>query len=245
LPPADPGRIETVRETGSTNADLLARIVAGEHISEGNWHVADRQHAGRGRQGREWVDAPGNFMGSTAVRLAPSDPPAPSLSLVAALAVYEAVQPHLAQPQNLQLKWPNDVLLAHAKIAGILLERASNFVVIGVGVNLAAAPVLTDRAAAHLAAVGPAPGRDSFARDLAAAFERELDRWRHFGLEPIIARWLAAAHPPGSPLSVHGADGARLSGSFDGLAPDGALRLRLADGTTRVIHAGDVALERN
>jgi len=184
-------------------------------------------------------------MGSTAVQLEPSDPPAPTLSLVAALAVYEAVQSRLAQPQSVQLKWPNDVLLGHAKIAGILLERTANCAVIGIGVNLGSAPMLPDRAAAHLASVGPAPERDSFARDLAVTFERELDRWRHFGLEPIIARWLAAAHPLGSPLSVHSPEGGRVGGSFGGLAPDGALQLRLADGSLRVIHAGDVALERN
>ena len=184
-------------------------------------------------------------MGSTIVRLAEQDPPPPSLSLVVGLAVYEAVLARLAAPHGLQLKWPNDLLLGGAKIAGILMERSGNEAVVGIGVNLAAAPVLPDRAASSLAAIGPAPDRDSFARDLAVALERELARWRQFGLEPIIARWLAAAHPQGSPLSVHGPDGARLGGTFDGLAPDGALRLRLADGSSRVIHAGDVVLERN
>jgi BirA family biotin operon repressor/biotin-[acetyl-CoA-carboxylase] ligase len=245
LPHPDLSRIETVRETGSTNADLLERIEAGEHLPEGTWLVADRQRAGRGRQGREWLDAAGNFMGSTAVRLVPQDPPIPTLSLVAGLAVYEAVLPRLPEPQRLRLKWPNDLLLGRAKIAGILLERTGNSAVIGIGVNLAAAPRLPDRAAAHLASVGPAPERDSFARELAASFDRELARWRHYGLEPIIARWLAAAHFLGSPLTVHSPDGARVSGAFDGLQPDGALRLRLADGSSRVIHAGDVALERS
>lgn len=238
-------RIETVRETGSTNADLLTRIAAGEHLAEGRWLVADRQHAGRGRQGRSWLDAPGNFMGSTIIHLPRHDPGPSGLSLVAALAVYEAVLPRLSDPRRLQLKWPNDLLLGADKVAGILLERAGNSAVLGVGVNLAAAPALADRRAGHLATLGPAPDRDAFARDLAARFDQELARWRQFGMEPVIARWLAAAHPSGAPLSVHGADGSRLSGTFDGLAADGALRLRLADGTTRVIHAGDVALERS
>jgi len=238
-------RIETVRETGSTNADLLARAEKGEHLPEGAWLVADRQRAGRGRQGREWIDGPGNFMGSTVVRLLPTDPPAPSLSLIAALAVYEAVLTRLAEPQPVQLKWPNDVQLGRAKIAGILLERLGDCAVVGIGVNLAGAPLLPDRTVAHLAAAGPAPERDSFARELAGAFDRELARWRQSGLEGIIDRWLAAAHPRGSALSVHAPDGTTISGFFDGLEPHGALRLRLADGSVRVIHAGDVALERN
>jgi len=236
-------RIEIVPETGSTSADLLDRLARGAPVEEGAWLVANRQNAGRGRQGRGWLDGPGNFMGSTAVRLLPQDPAPASLSFVAALAVYEAVLGHLAAPLALSLKWPNDVLLDGAKLAGILLERAGDAAVVGIGVNLAWSPEMADRATGHLKTIGPAPDRDAFARGLAQSFDRELDRWRQFGLEPILARWLAAAHPAGSPLAVHGADGSRIAGTFDGLEPDGALRLRLADGTCRVIHAGDVTLE--
>jgi BirA family biotin operon repressor/biotin-[acetyl-CoA-carboxylase] ligase len=238
-------RIEIVRETGSTSADLLTRLADGEAVEEGHWLVADRQIAGRGRQGRSWLDGPGNFMGSTAVRLLPQDPAPASLSFVAALALYEALLGHVAVPRALQLKWPNDVLLGGAKLAGILLERAGDAAVIGIGVNLAWSPELAGRATGDLKTIGPAPDRDAFARDLVVSFDRELDRWRQFGLAPILARWLAAAHPVGSPLAVHGADGSRVAGTFDGIESDGALRLRLADGTVRVIHAGDVSLEGN
>jgi BirA family biotin operon repressor/biotin-[acetyl-CoA-carboxylase] ligase len=238
-----PIRIEIVPETGSTSADLLARLTGGEPAMEGHWLVADRQTAGRGRQGRSWLDAPGNFMGSTAVRLVTQDPAPATLSFVAALAAYEAVVGHVTAPGALQLKWPNDVLLAGAKIAGILLERAGYAAVIGIGVNLAAAPNLHDRKTRHLALTGPAPDRDAFAHELAASFDRELDRWRQFGLEPLFARWLAAAHPVDTVLTVHEPSGARLSGQFDGLEPDGALRLRLASGAKRVIHAADVTVE--
>jgi len=238
-------RIETVRETGSTNADLLKRLADGELISEGYWLVADRQTGGRGRQGRAWLDAPGNFMGSTVVRLTGHEPAASSLSFVAALATYEAVVSHLGSPQALQLKWPNDILLAGNKLCGILLERAGACAVVGIGVNLAAAPALPDRHAGHLAQAAPALDRDAFALELAASFDRELDRWREFGLEPLLSRWLAAAHPIGAALAVHGANGAAVRGTFAGLAPDGALQLRLADGSVRAIHAGDVSLEGN
>ena len=236
-------RFAIVPETGSTSADLLDRLSQGTPVEEGAWLVADRQSAGRGRQGRGWLDGPGNFMGSTAVRLLPQDPAPASLSFVAALAVYEAVLGRVATPLSVRLKWTNDVLLDGAKLAGILLERAGDAAVIGIGVNLAWSPALPDRATGHLKRIGPAPDRDAFARDLAQSFDRELDRWRQFGLTPILSRWLAAAHPLGSPLAVHGADGSRVSGTFDGLEADGALRLRLADGAARVIHAGDVTLE--
>jgi BirA family biotin operon repressor/biotin-[acetyl-CoA-carboxylase] ligase len=232
--------IQFVTETGSTNADLLTRLAAGEGLTEGTWLVADRQSAGRGRQGRRWLDAPGNFTGSTLVRLAKGDPPAASLSFVAALALYEAALARLPEPGRLRLKWPNDLELDRGKLAGILLEREGVHAVIGFGVNLAAAPAVPDRAVRSLAQHGPAPDRDAFAAALAHSFAKELTRWRTYGAEPILARWLAAAHPPGTPLAVHDAGGAPIHGTFAGLEPDGALRLSLADGTSRVIHAGDV-----
>ena len=235
-------RFETVAETGSTNADLLARLAAGEYVPEGAWLLADRQTAGRGRQGRRWLDAPGNFMGSTVVNLTPHDPPPASLSFVAALAVYESVLPQLSNPASLQLKWPNDVQLAGAKFCGVLLEREGDLAVVGIGVNLAGAPPVTDRATDSLASHGPAPARDAFAQSLARHFDLEVARWREFGLEPILGRWLAAAHPVGSALTVHDGQGAAMQGTFAGLERDGALRLRLADGSARVIHAGDVSL---
>jgi len=237
--------IQFVSECASTNADLAARLRAGEALREGDWLVADRQTHGKGRQGREWLDARGNFMGSTAIDLsgdlARGDGNTVGLSLLAGLAVYETVLSRLQQPSKLELKWPNDVLLAGAKLAGILLERHGTSVIVGIGVNLASAPRLADRKAVSLSDYGPAPDRDIFAADLAACFARELAMWRSSGSGQVLTRWEAAAHPRGTPLSVHGADAAVLSGTFEGLAADGALMLRLADGELRVIHAGDVS----
>lgn len=232
--------IRTVPETGSTNADLLATLRMGERVGEGDWLVADRQTAGRGRQGREWFDGAGNFMGSTVVNLAPGDPPPASFALAVGLAVYEAVLPLLPDPAPLRLKWPNDVTYAGAKLAGILLEREGVQLVVGIGVNLAAAPEIEGRATVALAALMPAPDRDLFAGVLAVSFATELERWRSYGLDPLARRWQAAAHPPGTPLTLAPPGELPLTGTFDGLTEDGALRLRLADGSLRVMHAGDV-----
>ena len=236
-------RRDIVPETGSTNADLLARLAAGEALSEGYWLIADRQSAGRGRQGRVWQDAPGNFMGSTLVQLRSQDPSAASLSFVAALAVYAAVSGQIATPASLSLKWPNDVLLARTKFCGILLERDGANAVIGIGVNLAAAPAVTGRTVLALGERGLRPDRDLFAADLAARFAIELARWREQGTGPMFTRWQTAAHPRGTRLSVHDGSGTRITGTYDGLAADGALRLVLDDGTRRMIHAGDVSHE--
>lgn len=236
------GSIRTVAVTGSTNADLAAALTAGEALREGMWLIADRQSAGRGRRGREWFDGSGNFMGSTVVRSGPGDPPASTLALLAGLAVHEAVSPLVPPPQRATLKWPNDVMIGGAKLCGILLEGLSGCVIVGIGVNLAAAPQLPNRETIALSAFGPAPDRDVFAASLARQFDLELERWRSFGLEPMVRRWLASAHPLGTPLLVGEPGDAPLKGSFAGLTSDGALQLRLEDGTCRVIHAGEVRL---
>ena len=205
---------------------------------EGEWLVALSQTAGRGRHGRHWQSPPGNFHGSTLVVLRPRDPPAPSLSLASGLALIDAVVA-AAPDAPLQLKWPNDLLLGGAKLGGILLERMGDRVVAGFGVNLAFAPALDDRATAALP-VKLTP--QAFAPLLAASFARALEAWRSSAL--LAETWLARAHPLGTPLSVNATD-ARVAGTFDGIDPGGALRLRLADGSVRVMHAGDVTLGQN
>jgi BirA family biotin operon repressor/biotin-[acetyl-CoA-carboxylase] ligase len=157
--------------------------------------------------------------------------------LVASVALHEIISAY-APGHRIVIKWPNDILVDGAKLSGILLERAEDAVVIGIGVNLAAHPHAIDRPVSSLAAVtGSAPDPAAFLEDLASAFERWLGRWRSDGLAPVRARWLGAAHPLGTALSTGEGEGL-----FDGLDDSGALRLRLADGRTRVIHAGDVFL---
>ncbi len=234
--------IRFVPETGSTNADLAARLSAGEVVPEGDWLVADRQSAGRGRLGRVWFDGAGNFMGSCVVHPAAGDPPPSTLALVAGLALHEAVAPLIPPPRRAMLKWPNDVMIGSAKLAGILLESVAGAVIVGIGVNLAQAPQVDGRETVALSAFGPAPERDGFAAGLARHFDLELERWRQFGLEPLIRRWLAAGHPAGTPLAVGEPGCEPLVGQFDGLGVDGALQLRLGDGTRRTIHAGEVRL---
>lgn len=200
--------------------------------------MALHQEAGRGRQGRTWLSAPGNFFGSTLVQLRPADPPAQTLSLVAGLALIETID--VAVPgQPLLLKWPNDIMLRDRKLAGILLERSADRVAIGFGVNLAAAPEMPDRAAATLGGkIEPA----AFAPLLAAGFARLLDLWRRSEPARLAQAWLARAHPLGTPLKVHSRSDENVSGAFDGIEADGALRLRREDGTIGVVRAGDVEL---
>jgi len=231
--------IRTVAETGSTNADLM--LLARSGAGEGLWLRAERQTAGRGRQGRVWSAPPGNLSASTLVRLRGSDAPAATLALVAAVALHEAVRVFLPDVA-VQLKWPNDLLVDGAKLSGILLERSDDAVIVGMGVNLAHHPDLSDRATTCLADHGAKVQPDAFLEVLADGMARWLARWRGEGVAAIRSAWLAAAHPLGTALDVRLPDGSAYVGLFDGLDGDGALILRLAAGGRHVIHAADIFL---
>lgn len=234
--------IETVAEIPSTNAALLARLAGGEAPAEGHWLVADRQSAGRGRAGRSWFDGYGNFMGSTVVHLRAADPMPQTLALVAGLAAYKAVMAQAPELRGLMLKWPNDLLVGDAKLAGILLERQRDGVVVGIGVNLAYAPDVAGRDTASLASLGFAADRDAFAGRLEAEWRDALTRW-HLGEWPLLReQWLARALPMGTLLSVKDRDQGTIIGAFAGIDADGVALLRLADGAVRAIHAGDIEM---
>ena len=172
------------------------------------------------------------------IQLRVGDPPAPGLSLACGLALIEAVDA-AAPGEPLMLKWPNDLLLGGAKLAGILLERSGDRIVAGFGVNLAAAPAIAGRVTASLdRALTP----QAFVPLLAASMARMLSLWRSSEPAAFAQAWLARAHPVGTPLDVHGGPGDRIAGRFDGLEADGALRLRLDGGAVEVIRTGDVDL---
>lgn len=191
--------------------------------------------------GRVWESPRGNLYASGLVDLQPDDPDAATLALLAAVALYDAIA---IWAPAIQLKWPNDVLLGNgAKLSGILLERKGDAVVVGFGVNLAHHPHELDRLVSSIAALGVVPPTPAkFLDALADTFARWLARWRTDGMGVISAAWLTRAHPVGTALTVNLPDCERLEGLFDGLSDECALRLRLADGAVRVIHAGDVFL---
>jgi BirA family transcriptional regulator, biotin operon repressor / biotin---[acetyl-CoA-carboxylase] ligase len=140
--------IDVVASTGSTNADLLARAGAGgQGAAEGAVLVAEEQTAGRGRLGRSWSSMPGASLTFSVLLRPASVPPArrgwlPLLAGVAvATAVRSAVAHHTARAGvDAVLKWPNDVLVADRKLAGILAEQSPDgtAVVLGIGLNVTA-----------------------------------------------------------------------------------------------------------
>ncbi|MEO0461936.1 MAG: biotin--[acetyl-CoA-carboxylase] ligase [Pseudomonadota bacterium] len=235
--------IETVAQTGSTNADLLARIAAGGQVPEGHWLRAECQQSGRGRQGRPWISPEGNLYCSTVVSVREDDPTAHTLSFVAGLACHDMLVRSLMLGAPIMLKWPNDALVGGAKIAGILLERSGSSVVVGVGVNVSHAPEVPGRETTSIAFENPKHdgGPASVLTILAESFAARLQRWRNQPLAATLDAWAQVAHPIGSELTA-GDEGSRVTGAFAGLDQEGALLIRLANGALHTIHAGDVSL---
>ena len=229
-------RLEVHASLESTQDVALARARDGE--ADGLAVLALRQTGGRGSHGRAWVAPEGNLNLSVLLRAGPGH--AGQWALLAAVALHEAFSP-LLPVGALALKWPNDLLLAGGKLAGILVDAAPDegWRVIGIGANLRIAPVLSDRPTAALGA----HGADVTAEAAASLVLAALFRWRGVleaeGFAPVRAAWLRAGPALGTELRV--TQGALvLEGRFAGLDEVGALRLETPTGIL-ALHAGEVA----
>jgi BirA family biotin operon repressor/biotin-[acetyl-CoA-carboxylase] ligase len=232
---------------GSTNAEALARARAGERGPL--WITAKSQSAGRGRRGSVWVSAPGNLYATLLLTEPSTGEHAPQLSFVAALALHDAVCQCASQlgPQ-LAVKWPNDLLLNGAKLAGILIEGESVpafAVAIGIGVNCAAHPDGTTYPATDLAAAGALVTPTQLFDVLSAAMMRRIEQWqRGQGFSAIRADWLKRAAGLGQDIRVRLPE-RELSGLFKGLDESGHLLVLERHGLTTVTVGEVFALGEN
>ena len=230
-------RLDAFDSLPSTSDLCIARAEAGEPA--GLAVLARVQTRGRGSRGRSWTGQGGLAL-SVLLRPDPDPQPLGGWPLLAGLALHQA----LGGGSRLMLKWPNDVLLDGAKLAGILIERGvgagPDWLVIGFGANLSSAPALPDRETACLAQLGPAPEATVVAWRLLDALDAWQATCRRDGFEAIRAAWLRHAHPLGTALAVE-LGGVRRSGTFAGLAPDGAMLLSI-DGRQQRVEAGEILL---
>jgi BirA family biotin operon repressor/biotin-[acetyl-CoA-carboxylase] ligase len=245
-------RLESLGTTGSTNAEARLRA---KHGDDGPlWITATAQTQGRGRYGRSWISPPGNLYASLLLRDPSPFEQGPQLAFVAALALRDAValEANTLAPQ-LTFKWPNDLLLAERKCAGILIEGEATpddeakkrfIVVIGVGINCSSHPPTADGCtgfpATDLLAHGAATTPDRLFARLSATMCRRLAQWeRGRNFPAILSDWLAYARGIGEQIIVRNGE-AEMQGRFIGLDRSGRLMLEVKGGGIRTISGGDV-----
>ena len=245
---AAPWSIVEMGEIDSTQAEAQRRAAAGERGPI--WINAAVQTQGRGRSGRTWASFTGNL--AATLLFEPGSPAAllPQLSLVVGIAAFDAVVPHLGRTLAgpfLRLKWPNDLLLGDAKLAGILVESrlqgSDMLVMAGIGINIAKAPEIEGRALTCLAAhAAEPPAPQALLADLSRHLQAWLDVWaKGAGFSLIREAWTARALPAGTAMMVNAGDGP-VHGRFAGLDIDGALLLLEPTGHRRRFSWGDVTL---
>lgn len=233
-------RLTALAATASTNDVALAR--AAEGAPEGTLITARRQSAGRGRRGRTWTSPEGNLHLSLVLTPPVGARDAAAVGFAAALAVADAVAACVPPAREVQVKWPNDVLLGGAKVAGLLIETVpgrADALVLGIGVNVIAHPAGTPYPATDLRAEGAAVDAGDVLAAFAPAFLVRYQGFRTEGFAPLRAAWLARAKGVGEAIAVR-LEGARFDGTFAGIDADGALVLDLGGGTQKKITAGDV-----
>lgn len=233
-------------ETLGSTSDLAKEIGDEESHSEVDhlWIWTREQTSGRGRRGREWISRQGNL--TTTVLLRPDCEPSKGaeLTFVAALAIADLVAAYVGDSQ-VELKWPNDVLVSSAKIAGILLESSAapgatlDWLSIGMGVNLAFHPDQTIYPATNLKNLGCEVEALDALESLVQKFDFWKETWIQEGFVPIRSAWLSKAKGLGEPIVARLAND-QTEGTFEDLDPSGNLIIRLRSGDKRLISAGEV-----
>lgn len=229
----------------STNEEVKRRAAGG--APDGTLVLANEQLAGRGRRSRTWISPPGNLYCSLLLRPACPAHQAMLASFVTVLAVADTVEAALPDGTPVTCKWPNDVLAGGRKVAGILLESSAagdgtlEWLVIGVGMNVASCPRRTDGpyAAASLAGLGAvAVTRERLLDAYCERFCHWWDVWNADGFAAIRDAWLERAHGLRQPIQVR-LDNDTLEGVFLTMDESGALVLGQGN-ERRLVMAGDV-----
>ena len=245
-------RLLSFDEIGSTNAEALAQVRCGEQGPL--WLVTDQQSGGRGRRNRVWMSPKGNLACSVVEVLPVAPPVAATLGFAAGLALGTALdrisietllRAAGADVMQFKLKWPNDVLANGRKLSGILLEADVTApdrlaVVVGIGVNVVAAPEGLPYPATSLKDCGVNAG----AKDLFSALS---DAWAEFrgvwdlgrGFEEIRRKWLDRAARLGERVSIH-TGSATVEGVFETIDETGCMIVITTDNRRVPVAAGDV-----
>lgn len=205
--------------------------------------VADRQTRGRGRQGREWASPPGGLYFSVGLPATSTQSISPALSLLVGLQLAEVLQ--AKGFAGIQLKWPNDLVVHGAKLAGLLVERLPHALIIGVGINVQGSGIddlPADRQAIGLHQLTDQPVDDQLLGALAGAV-LDSTAWSPTQAEWLLReRWPAFDSLTGRDIVVEQAGGATLTGRVAGITANGELRL-ITDTGERPLQAGECRIQ--
>ena len=235
--------VDVLAECDSTNTRLMARAEAG--APSGTVIVAGQQTAGRGRRGRVWLSAPGDTLMFSLLWRFPRATPLGGLSLVAGLAVTDALV-QLGYTEA-RLKWPNDILLGTRKLAGVLTELVSGIsatgggtaAVIGIGLNRHLPAGLPDSLREQVAALDgvalPLPSSAQLLATLLVALQTRLEVFARQGFSAMRADWCARHAFEDRPVRLFGDEGPPLEGICRGVDGEGVLLLEPPAGLQRIL----------
>jgi BirA family biotin operon repressor/biotin-[acetyl-CoA-carboxylase] ligase len=209
-------------------------------LPEGAVAVTEHQTGGRGRSGRSWSDVAGRSLLLSLLLRPPAGGPVEQLSLVVGLSVAEAIEETTGR--ETAIKWPNDVLVRGAKVAGVLLESSGGAVICGIGVNVdqpeSELPAATRLPSTSLrVATGRAQDRAMLLVAVLASLESRYDAWLDGALAPLLPELERRDALRGRTVTV-----GSVAGEAAGIAPDGRLRILTPDGET-LVASGEVALQ--
>lgn len=237
--------IHYFRRVASTND--VAKEFAARGAKEGTVIVAETQTRGRGRLGREWVSPEGGIWLSVILRSTVNLKDASKLTLTASVAVARTL--NKIYDVKAEIKWPNDVQIDGRKVCGILTEatardKTADFFVVGIGVNanidLSSLPkLLRDSTTSLKEELKRNIEREQFLSALLTEIERYYDAFSRRKFDSILKEWRSLCSHLGSQVKI-----ASFDETFEGLAVDvdenGALLVKLKDGTTRRVVSGDI-----
>jgi len=240
--------VTVLESVESTNTWVKDRFSSGQPTKDGNGRCvvfAEDQRAGRGRRGNSWQMRPCDDIVFSLGYPMPSGLRLEGLSLVTGVALAEALE--ALGMTRIGAKWPNDLVVGHRKLAGILIEistRASGGfdIVAGVGINFS--PTNHDSRIGAVEIMDVPRTRQALAEVLSVTVLDAFDEFSQTGFESFIDRFEKFDVLTGKPViaaSTQSSD-QQISGVAAGVTPYGALRVRLDDGTLTEVHAGDVTL---
>jgi len=242
------GQPPMLYDKSMTSTNTVLKQAAENGAAHGTAALCEEQTAGKGRRGRVWVSPMGQGLWvSLLIRPKLSPANAQLITFAAAIAMAEALEKETGL--SVGIKWPNDLVVSGKKICGILLELSGDvesiaYVVVGTGLNAgskAYPPELCDRATSLEDALGHKVSRAAIFRSYLQAIEKYMELLEARGLAGIWEAYERKSCTIGRTVKVEGSE-ENFQGIADGLDENGALLVKLEDGSIRRVLAGDVSV---